>query len=319
MIWERDPLWTKAKLFFERAFEQPADDPLYGLWCSLGLELLARAAVASVSPTLLAEPSPDHQNLLHALGVGPKLSAPKSISVSQVFAQCQGLFENFTKEDFVASMALINRRNAELHSAEAAFDNYPSKLWLPSFYHSCSSLVEALGETLETLFGPEQARIAREVLQQSKDGVLGRVKAAIAAYKRVFDEKAQTDRQAALDAARIQTAKLVHERHHKVACPACGSDAVVEGDPFGAERLDHEGGNIVVRQAVSPRVFSCSACGLKLTGYAELDVADLGGTYTRRTTFTPEDYYGLIDPETADMSEYLEQYLADMAQEYDNE
>jgi hypothetical protein len=76
MIWERDPLWAKAKLFLERAFEYPADDPQHGLWCSFGLELLARAAVASVSPTLLAEPDRDHQNLLHALGVGPKLSAP---------------------------------------------------------------------------------------------------------------------------------------------------------------------------------------------------------------------------------------------------
>jgi ribosomal protein L37AE/L43A len=319
MIWERDPLWTKAKLFFERAFEQPADDPQYGLWCSLGLELLARAAVASISPTLLAEPDREHKNLLHALGAGPKMSSPVSISVSQVLAHCQGLFEGFTKEDFIASMALINRRNAELHSAEAAFDGYPSKQWLPSFYHSCSSLVTALGETLESLFGADQARIATEILKQSKEGVEGRVKASIAAYKRVFDAKSEAERQNAGEDAMSQTVKLVNERHHKVTCPSCGSDATVEGDAFGPERLDHEDGDIVVRQSVSPRIFKCHACGLKLTGYAELDVADLGGTYTRRTTISPEDYYGLIDPETADMSEYVDKYMADMANEYDNE
>ena len=319
MIWERDPLWAKAKLFFERAFEQSADDAQYGLWCSFGLELLARTALAAVSPTLLAEPDRDHQNLLHALGKGPRLTAPKSIAVSQVFAQCQGLFASFTKEDFVASMALINRRNAELHSAEAAFDSYPSKHWLPSFYHSCSSLVEALGENLESLLGVEQARIAVEVLQQTKDGAVGRVKAAIAAYKRVFDEKTPDERQDAVEAAATHTAKLVYERHHQVNCPACESDAVVEGDAFGPEKLAHEDDNIVVRQSVSPRIFHCFACGLKLTGYAELDAADLGGTYTRRTTFSPGDYYGLIDPETADMSEYIERYLAEMGPEYDNE
>lgn len=319
MIWERDPLWAKAKLFFERAFEQPADDPQYGLWCSLGLELLARAAVASVSPTLLAEPDPNHQYLLHALGVGPKMSSPVSVGAAKVFALCQNLFPGFTKEDFVSSMALINRRNAELHSAEAAFDNYPSKQWLPNFYHSCSSLATALGETLDTLFGVEQARIANEIIQQSKEGVEGRVKASIAAYRRVFEAKSASDRQAASEAASVRTRKLVTERHHKVSCPSCGSDATVEGDAFGPERLDHEGGDIVVRQSVSPRVFSCLACGLKLTGYVELDAADLGGTYTRRTTFSPEDYYGLIDPETADMSEYVERYMQDMATEYDNE
>lgn len=319
MIWERDPLWAKSKLFFERASEQPADDPQYGLWCSLGLELLARAALASVSPALLAEPDPNHQYLLHALGVGPKMSSPVSLGASKVFALCQSLFSGFTKEDFVSSMALINRRNAELHSAEAAFDNYPSKQWLPSFYHSCSSLAAALGETLETLFGAEQARIASDILKQSKEGVEGRVKNSIAAHKKVFDAKPDPDRLAAAQVAALQTVQLVTERHHKVSCPSCGSDATVEGDPFGPERLDHENGDIVVRQSVSPRIFSCKACGLKLTGYVELDVADLGGTYTRRTTFLPEDYYGLIDPETADMSEYGEQYMRDMAEEYDNE
>ncbi|MEO9870942.1 hypothetical protein [Ekhidna sp.] len=37
---------------------------------ALGLELLARSAVAKVSPTLLAEPDKEHQNLLHALNLG---------------------------------------------------------------------------------------------------------------------------------------------------------------------------------------------------------------------------------------------------------
>lgn len=318
MIWERDPLWAKAQLFLERAFEQPADNPQFGLWCSLGLELLARAAVASVSPALLAESHREHQNLLYALGVGPALPTPQSINAFQVFALCKGLFADFSEEDRIASMALINRRNAELHSAEAAFENYPSRQWLPGFYRSCASLVKALGETLESLLGPGQATAADEVLQQSKDGVLGRVKASIAAHKRVFADKEPADRQAASDVAKVRVAKLVHERHHKVACPACGSDASIEGDAFGPKRISHDEQDIVVRQSVSPRSFNCSACGLRLTGYAELDAADLGGIYTRTITSSPEDYYGLIDPETADLSEYVERYLRE-AQEYDNE
>src|ERR1700733_8056848 len=39
MSWERDPLWAKARLYFEHAFREPRDDPRFGLWCSLGLEL----------------------------------------------------------------------------------------------------------------------------------------------------------------------------------------------------------------------------------------------------------------------------------------
>ena len=70
MSWERDPLWAKARLYFERAFAESREDPRFGLWCSLALELLARAAVASVSPTLLAEPDNEHRFLLHALNRG---------------------------------------------------------------------------------------------------------------------------------------------------------------------------------------------------------------------------------------------------------
>ena len=61
----------------------------------------------------------------------------------------------------------------------------------------------------------------------------------------------------------------------------------------------------------------------RLTGYTELEVAGLGGNYTRTRTFTPEDYYGLVDPNTTDLSPYMEpyiqDYLADLASEYDNE
>lgn len=314
MTWERDPLLDKAKLFFEYASKEPAEDPRYGLWCSLGLELLARAAVASVSPVLLAEPVSDHKHLLHALGV-TKLSAPQSISVAQVLALCQSLFADFTAEDAVASKALINRRNAELHSGEAAFDSYHSKQWLPGFYHSCSFLAKALGETLESVLGAAQATVAAEVLKQSREDVLGRVKSSIAAYKKVFDGKSTDEQQAAAADAQKRTEQLVHERHHKVECPACGCNAVVEGDAFGPEKIDHEEGQIILRQSVSPRAFNCFACGLKLTGYADLDAAELGGIYTRRTSVSPDVYYGLIDPENID--EYLaENYQPD---EYDNE
>ncbi len=72
-----------------------------------------------------------------------------------------------------------------------------------------SSLTAALEETLDTLLGAEQARIANDILQQSKEGVEGRVKASIAAYKRVFEAKPALDRQAAVEAAAVQTAKFV--------------------------------------------------------------------------------------------------------------
>jgi hypothetical protein len=97
----------------------------------------------------------------------------------------------------------------------------------------------------------------------------------------------------------------------------------VQGEVFGPERVANEEGEIVIRQSVAPRSLQCTARELRLTGYAELEVASLGGNYTRTRTFSPEDYYGLTDPNTADLSPYMgpyiEDYLADLGSEYDNE
>jgi hypothetical protein len=319
MSWERDPLWAKSKLFFERAFDVSPEDPLFGLVCSLGLELLARAAIASVSPTLLAEPDKDHKFLLHALNRGAERITPHSIASFQVFNLCRTLFDEFSKEDLTAALALTNRRNEELHSGAAAFDEYPARLWLPGFYRVCRSLTGVLGESLESLFGVDEARIAGEILGETDKEVKQKVLSLIAAHRKVFDGKSGGEKTTAAATAKTEADQLAHLRHHRVVCPACKSTATVQGEAFGPEHVSHDDGDIVVRTAVSPRSFSCSACGLKLEGYAELDAAELGGQYTRRTTLSPQEYYGLIDPESDDMSEYIDRYLADMANEYDNE
>jgi DNA-binding FadR family transcriptional regulator len=98
VTWERDSLLVKAVLFFERAFAEAPQNPLFGLWCSLGLELLARSALASVSPTLLAEPDRDHRYLLHALNRADRSVQPQSTGATQVFTLCQRLLLNFRQK-----------------------------------------------------------------------------------------------------------------------------------------------------------------------------------------------------------------------------
>jgi predicted RNA-binding Zn-ribbon protein involved in translation (DUF1610 family) len=322
MSWERDPLWAKARLYFERAFDEPRDDPRFGLWCSLGLELLARAAVASVSPTLLAEPDKEHKFLLHALKRGSQTTPPRSIGTAQVFNLCKTLFDGFTKADLSLALALANRRNDELHTGGAPFDEFPPKDWITAFYRICRALTKAMGESLESLFGTDEAKVAEQILEDTQTEVRQRVENTIAAHRKVFEAKLQADRKAAAENAEKEGARLAFERHHRVKCPACGSVATVQGEPFGREIVTHEEGNIKVQQPVSPHTFACPACGLKLQGYAELDAAQLGGHYTRTTNYSPEDYYGLVDAENIDPSEYVEAYLADLAAEaegYDNE
>lgn len=315
MSWEKDPLLAKSRLFFQRAFEQSREDPLFGLWCSLGMELLARAAIASVSPTLLAEPDAGHRFLLQALNRGQENSPRKSIRTAQVFTLCRVLFPDFGEPEQIAALALVNRRNDELHTGSSAFEEYPPKYWLGGFYRVCHALTEALGESLESVFGVEEAKIADRILSENQSEVKKRVFDLIAAHRKVFYQKSEEERTALAAKAKSESDNLAAKRHHRTICPACKSVATIQGETFGSERVTHEEDAIIVLQAVSPSSFLCGACGLKLDGYSQLEAAELGGQYTRTTEYTPEDYYGLVNPENFDPSEYMEDYLADLAAE----
>lgn len=315
MSWEKDPLISKAKLFFERAFDSDRDESTFGLWCSLGLELLIRAAVASISPTLLALPEKSQTNLLYALNL-KETSDPRSISVSKATELCLLLLPDFTESDRTNCTALINRRNEELHSGAAAFDEYKPSAWLVGFYQACTSLSNALGESLDDLFGVDEAQTASDILATNHADVIKKVKSRIIAHKKVFEEKSSEEQAKLMEDAENEGLDLSTQRHHRVQCPACESCGTVQGQPFGKERIKTKEDEITVRQAISPTSFNCPACGLKFSGYAELKEATLSEHYTRTTIYSPEDYYGLIHPDNVDS--YLEDLAADYYG-YDNE
>lgn len=322
MSWERDPLWAKARLFFEHALNHDRDDPRFGLWCAFGLELLGRAAVASISPTLLAEPDRDHRHLLHALGRGNPKSGPASIGATQVFRLCEVLFPTFTPEHSTLAVALVNRRNAELHTGENAFDGYTTQHWVAGFYACCKALAEAMGETLETLLGEAEATEADTVLAVAEKEVKQKVCGRIARYKEVFGDKPEAERTAAVVAAEAEADRLAYARHHRAKCPACSAVASIQGDELGSSKVEDKDGEIVVKQAMAPRRFCCTACGLKLEGFAELAAAGLGDQYTRTTCYLPAEYYELLDPRDSRELERIARENLGMFHpdhEYDNE
>lgn len=309
MSWEREPLWTKAKIYFEKAFTEDREQPYFGLWCAMGLELLARSAISKVSPTLLAEPDRDQQNLLHALNLGSAKTQKKSISTNQVLSLCQTLITDFTEINLKVASAIINRRNEEVHTGGAAFAGYPTQQWIGGFYKCCKILAEFQEESLNSLFGDEIQREADLVLTEVEQEVLGKTKATIAAHKKVYEAKEEADRLALSIEAEKKTEQLSHKGHHRVKCPACNSFATVLGESYGEDIIEHKNDEIIVRQSVLPTKFSCLACELRLNGYAALKAADLADHFTHRSHYTPEEYYDMIDPSDYDsMESWAEDY-----------
>lgn len=309
MSWEKEPLWTKSKMYFERAFEADRTDDVFGLWCAMGLELLSRSTLSHFSPVLLAEPDKDHRHVLSALGLGANVSQRKSIATSQVLRLCKELIPQFTDDELTIALALAGRRNEELHSGAAAFLEYKHQQWIGGFYKCCKILAEAQGESLISLFGEEEARTAERIIQEVDTQVTSKVKAKIAAYAKVFGEKDPADQQELRDASEKQGEKLSHRQHHRVPCPACKCVATVQGDTYGREQIENREDEIVVRQSVIPTKFACDACGLKLAGYGELLAANVADHFTHRVHYTPEEFYELVDPNDSEtMRSYAEDH-----------
>jgi hypothetical protein len=166
------------------------------------------------------------------------------------------------------------------------------------FYRSCKVLCESQGLCLEDLFGEDEARNAEELLAEKRTQVKGVVEDRIAAHRKVFKAKTPAEQKLAAEAAGKEAQKLSYQGHHKTNCPACGSPASISGTAYGTGKVSHEDGEVVVRQPVSPRGLQCTACGLSLSSYAELEVAGLAGRYTRTSAYTPEEYFGLVAPST---------------------
>ena len=312
MGWDKDSLLTKAEVFFDRANNEDQDDIFYGLYCTMGVELLIRAVVSNVSPALLADPK-DQNNILHVFNLGGQ-AAKKSIPTSQALAICRKIVPEINDDTNKVISAMINRRNEEVHTGTAAFKEYQTNQWQVEFYRFCKLLAVNLGADLTVLFGKDNSEAASLMIDESDKQVTKTVKDNIQAFKKVFMAKPDLDKDSLAASAENSASLLSYKGHHKVVCPACECAASVKGKEYGKEIIEHKEGEIITRRTVMPINFKCSACGLSLSGYGEVNAAGLGTHYKSRVTMTPEEYYELIDPTDSDaMSYYIEEYLAENA------
>jgi hypothetical protein len=287
--WSKDALFSKAQLYAEK-MEQHEDSNLeFGIWSALTLEMLVRAAVASVSPVLVAD-AQDWNNLLYALGGAPKKAKfiPKSAAITDLVARAEDLCPGFTREHANFCASHFARRNSEIHTGNLAFENIGSSTWTPSFYSTCEVLLAAIGETLATLFDKETADRAQEEIAALRDDTAKAVNGTISAHKAVWAGRTDDEREASKQQA--NTSSLRHYGH-RVSCPACGSTALIQGTPAGAAKQSVEEGGILERQVMKPEAFACVACGLRISGYSKLLAAGLGNSYVATAHYDAVEYF----------------------------
>lgn len=298
--WSEPTLWAKAVRYTAQALQTDRGSWLYPFWSALALEFLARAALASVSPTLLADTSTtDIGNLLYALGKAPSTANLKSVGIADVLARCERLLPGFTNEHKKFCSGFTGHRNDELHSGGTPFAQLKPQTWLPRYYEACKVLLSATNRSLSDLFGPE-AVAAETMIAALHDDAAKQVKQNINARRTIWEEKAPEEKAAAAISAQAAAQRDIG---HVVDCPACKSKALVSGEEISQQPPALEDGKIVLRATMLPTAFTCTACGLKIHGHNQLHASDLGDTFVMTLVQDPIDYYAIGDGPEPDFNE----------------
>jgi hypothetical protein len=294
--WSSEALFTKALLYVGEMEGYTANDWQFGFWSSLSLELVARAAIAHVSPTLLANRR-DWHNIYHALehAATAKEFIPTSITNNEVLLILKELLPDFTTELLNFCVHHSTRRNGELHSGEDVFVGLGTSTWLPKYYASCDVLLRSMGKSLDDLFN--DPKTAEHMIASLQDTAAKAVAQDIEAHKQIWLDKKPNELEASLAQA---VAWATRHAGHRAICPACGSPALIRGSGRGAVTTEIGEDVIVQRQTMLPSSFECVACDLKISGLSKLSACGLGDAFTATSTSSAAEFFGLHTDEELD-------------------
>lgn len=268
--YDHDALWLKAKLFLNRAMDEENVRSFdeRALWATVALELLAKAALARVSPLLIAEPTEEGINLLIASGVLEGDAQFVSVRAKTVFVRCQRAFRPFSTEE---AQNLTRARNGYLHGAAAAFTQMPEEAWWPLYWRQAVILNSACERQISDLVGHDRESIVENHLVQNRKNIEHRTEMLIEQAKlRLAQHNAGT---LPAKVAKLWQPGLDRSvsmaRSEGAACPACGQVGVIEGEiirdrEWTTEAISQDDYEIVVTLTVFSEHFSCANCGLVL-------------------------------------------------------
>lgn len=168
--YDREALWAKAKVFLNRAMD-PGPGRSFdeqALWASAALELLGKAALARVSPLLIAEPTEEGKNLLIATGLVQGKALFTSVSATTVFKRCEHAFKPFSAAE---ALKFAAARNEYVHGSGIGFMAIPPQAWWPRYWSLAVTLITALDRDAGDLVGPDRLNVVEKYLAQNAKNV----------------------------------------------------------------------------------------------------------------------------------------------------
>ena len=108
---------------------------------------------------------------------------------------CVAVLPEFNKEHADFGILHTGRRNSELHSGEAAFENVKVSTWHPEFYRVVDVLLNSMGMALRDLIGGEEAaHRPLKLIDVANDDSAKAVQGDIDTHRKVW--AAKTDKRA---------------------------------------------------------------------------------------------------------------------------
>jgi hypothetical protein len=300
--YDHEALWTKAKVFLNRAMDPGSlrsfDEQ--ALWATAALELLGKAALARVSPLLIADPTEDGINILIATGLIEGNARFASVSASTIFKRCGKAFRPFNArdaQDFAAA------RNEYLHGSGLGFMALPQQAWWPRFWALAVILVTAQDRDTDELVGEDRSHIVHSYLDQNSKNVEHRTEALIERSKQRLAQYRAGTLPAKVQLEWNTTADLTADLPYNApaTCPACEGIGTAEGEDtsdtiYEYEFADYEDEPEALWATITVPVdyFSCPTCHLVLDRYELVDHAGVPSTITviDEDPNPPEPEYG---------------------------
>lgn len=301
---DHQSLWNKSKVFVDRAMRarDNGDSLEFHLWATIALELLGKATLARLHPSLVADPS-HFPSLLAACG---RQNTPslKSITAKTVFDRLKSVVHAFDERMEKECMLMANRRNAELHSGETPLVGLEPKAWVPAFWRVSKVLIADQGQSLEDWLGVEEAQRVDAILADAAELTRQTVLARISRRSTDMDIRfppATDERREAEARANARPIPISYDQsadtYEDTTCPACRMKGWLFGSLRDEEVITVEGETDlewgpmhfeIVQLTYDVEEFRCPECGLRLEGRDEIAIAGLPPEIEREEEQEPD-------------------------------
>ena len=302
-----ETLLAKSKLMAKRSVDakQAGMDIECQLWAAGALELLAKAQLSGIHPSLVVE-AENTNSLLEACGI-PTSTKVRTINASVAYARLNHTVLHFSTPVIESCKKLADRRNAELHSGEAACAAMPFEAWEGDFWNAADLILKSMDMDLQVWLGAD-SKAPKALLKAHRQAEVNAAKQRVIHHASEFQKtkngKLGRDK---FKLFRAQTQqypidyKVFHYLysqtwHHE--CPACKTWGVAAGDLVWEDKAEDQDaayyGYEIIEKGFSPSEFFCPTCGLSLVGDAAVNAVGINDEFieTEEVEIKYEPDYG---------------------------